>query len=167
LDSFTALTAIPVLLDLPLTNPMEYVKSVMIKLLLPQPTLVTLQYLTRALLDSTMAGIAIPVLLDGALTNPMEYVSFVLLELLFVLLALQNTTVAVTAVVVELSTIILSVKLYLELLVMVFTLTMVALPAMLQHLLCGSVRKLTLTICLTRAYTLENVAQVEPAPFIV
>jgi hypothetical protein len=41
LDSFTALTAIPVLLDLPLTNLMEYVKSVLMELLLPQPTLVT------------------------------------------------------------------------------------------------------------------------------
>jgi hypothetical protein len=86
---------------------------------------------------------------------------------LCVLLALQNTTVAVTAVVVELSTTILSVKLYLELLVMVFTLTMGALTAMLQHLRRDSVLKVTLTTCLTHAYTLENVAQVEPAPFIV
>jgi hypothetical protein len=170
LDSFTALTAIPVLLDLPLTNPMEYVKSVIMELLLPQPTLVTLQYLTRALLDSTMAGIAIPVLLDGALTNPMEYVSFVLLELLFVLLALQSTTALALAVLVELLHLQAphtNARLYLELLAVVCTHTMVALPAMLQHLLCGSVRKVTLTICLTRAYTLENVAQVEPAPFIV
>ena len=167
LDSFTALTAIPALLDLPLTSLMEYVKRVLMELLLTQPTLVTLQYLTRALLDSTTAGIAIPVLLDGALTNPMEYVSTALLELLFVLLELQSTTVAVTAVAVELFTTILSVKLHLELLVMVFTLTMVALPAMLQHLLCGSVSLAMLATPITHAYTLENVAQVEPAPFIV
>ena len=67
----------------------------------------------------------------------------------------------------ELSTTILNVKLHLELLVMVFTLTMGALTAMLQHPRRDSVLKVTLTTCLTHAYTLENVAQVEPAPFIV
>ena len=61
---------------------------------------------------------------------------------LCVLLALQSTTAAVTAVVVELSTTILSVKLYLELLVMVFTLTMVALHLIPQLLLQGTAPQL-------------------------
>ena len=82
---------------------------------------------------------AIPVLLDGALTNPMEYVSFVLLELLSVLLELQSTTVAVIAVVAELSTTIRSAKLYLEVLAVVFTLTLVLRLVTQQLLIQGSV----------------------------
>jgi hypothetical protein len=64
----------------------------------------------------------------------MVSVKAVLQGQLFVLLALQSTTEAVTAVVVELSTTILSVRFMLELLVMVCTLTLVVLLLTLQPL---------------------------------
>jgi hypothetical protein len=100
---------------------------------------------------------AIPVLLDGALTNPMEYVSFVLLELLFVLLELLSTTAAVTAVVVELCTTILNVKLFLVALVTVFTLTLVQQVRPPQLSMLSTALKQTLIIRVTHVLLLEAV----------
>jgi succinate dehydrogenase hydrophobic anchor subunit len=113
---------------------------------------------------TNLTGSVTPVVLE---LFPFLIALVVLKVQLFVLLALQSTTEAVTAVAAERFTIILNVKFMLELLVMVFTHTMVALPAILQHLLCETVLKLTLTTCLTHAYTLGTVAQVEPAAFFV
>jgi hypothetical protein len=85
---------------------------------------------------------------------------------LFVLLALQNITAAVTAVVVELSTTILSVRFMLELLVMVFTHTLAVRILTLQLRQRIHAFKQMLTTYTTRVFSLENVTLKEAALFV-
>jgi hypothetical protein len=109
--------------------------QITVLIVLTQTTLVTIQPLTRALVDSFTALTAIPVLLDLPLTNPMEYVKSVLMELLFVLLELQNLTALALAVLVELLHLQAphtNARLFREVLVTVFTHTLVVLLLTLQ-----------------------------------
>jgi hypothetical protein len=133
----TAVTAIPVLLDLPLTSLMEYVKPVLMEVLVTQPTLVTTKFLTLARLEISMALLVVVVALE-LLIVLQETVSRALGVQLFVLLELQSTTAAVTAVVVEPFTTTHNVKLLLELRVTVFTRTLEVLHLIPELLLQGT-----------------------------
>jgi hypothetical protein len=117
---------------------MEYVKRVLMEVLVTQPTLVTTKFLPIAhLVGSSMAALVV-VVAPEPLIFLQETVSRAQGVQLFVLLELQSTTVAVTAVVVELFTTILNVKLLLELRVTVFTRTMAVLHLMPELLLQGT-----------------------------